>query len=62
MPVGKWFREEKLEVESDFSVPFVKNLYIQKSQLEHTNKIADHRLFLYNHLVLGKYLESVDNM
>ena len=58
IPVGKWFREQRLLVDFSEEIPFGSKDFLHGRYEEHVRGEHDHRLFLWNYWILNKVLRS----
>lgn len=58
VPIGKWFQEGSLKIQSDASGSFSNNAYVAKVTEEHRQNRLDHRSFLWNLWLLRAWSNS----
>jgi asparagine synthase (glutamine-hydrolysing) len=54
VPVGRWFHEGRLALDSSASIPFLEQETINRFVDEHQAGKRDHRLFLWSHWLLSR--------
>ena len=54
VPIGKWFKENRLNISKANYPGRLNQKFIHEKRQEHLNGICDHRLFLWNLLVLNQ--------
>jgi len=59
VPIAKWFQKNDMDWNHELSLPLMNSLFFEKKRTEHIQKKHDHRLFLWNYWLLGKYAMSL---
>ncbi|MCP4666032.1 MAG: asparagine synthase, partial [Deltaproteobacteria bacterium] len=59
VPVGKWFKDGRLDVEPGRPDGPLNALFVKKKITEHKSGLHDHRAFLWNHWLLNHFDNSL---
>jgi len=59
-PIGEWFANGQVKWEENINIPFLNKDFINKRIMQHKQGVADHRLFLWNMMIMDRYYNWSD--